>query len=102
MFAIEPNPTFKASLTLVGQGREQVLNVVYRHKPRSEYIQLLESVRSGETSATDALLALVESWDADAPLDADTIAKLQETQPGVDWAIVSGYTEALTVARKGN
>lgn len=102
MFSIEPNPTFKASLTLIGQGREQVLNVVYRHKPRSEYIALLESVRSGETSAADALLNLVESWDADGPLDAETIAKLQEAQPGVDWAIVSGYTEALTVARKGN
>ncbi|HET7592923.1 MAG TPA: phage tail assembly chaperone [Rhodanobacteraceae bacterium] len=102
MFSIEPNPTFKASLVIVGQGREQTLNVVYRHKPRSEYIALLEKVRSGDVPVADALLQLVESWDADAPLEAGTIEKLQEAQPGVDWAIVSGYTEALTVARKGN
>jgi len=102
MFSIEPNPMFKASLVIVGQGREQTLNVVYRHKPRSEYIALLEKVRAGDVSVTDALLQLLESWDADGPLDADTIAKLQEAQPGVDWAIVSGYSEALTVARKGN
>lgn len=102
MFSIEPNPTFKASLVITGQGREQTLNVVYRHKPRSEYITLLEKVRAGDVPVADALLQLVESWDADAPLDADTITKLQESQPGIDWAIVSGYTDALTVARKGN
>lgn len=102
MFTIEPNPTFKASLVIVGQGREQTLNVVYRHKPRSEYITLLEKVRAGDVPVADALLQLVESWDADAPLDADTITQLQESQPGIDWAIVSGYTDALTVARKGN
>lgn len=102
MFTIEPNPTFKASLTIVGQGREQVLNLVYRHKPRSEYLKLLEDLRANKTQVTDAILQLVESWDADGPLDADTITKLQEAQPGVDWAIVSGYTEALTVARKEN
>lgn len=102
MFKIDPEPTFKASLTIVGQGREQVLNVVYRHKQRSDYIALLDRVRAGDVQVSDALLQLVESWDADGPLNAETIAKLQEAQPGVDWAIVSGYTEALTVARKGN
>lgn len=102
MFKIDSEPTFKASLTIVGQGREQVLNLVYRHKPRSEYLTLLEDLRANKVQVTDAILQLVESWDADGPLDADTITKLQEAQPGVDWAIVSGYTEALTVARKEN
>lgn len=102
MFRIEPDPTFKASLVLTGQGREQTLNVTFRHKPRKEYLALLDDVRKGKKTTADALLELVAEWDADGELDAKTIERLQEAQPGVDWAIVSGYSDALTVARKGN
>lgn len=102
MFKIAANPTFDASLTIVGQGREQKLNVTYRHKPRADYLALLKSVSKGDKSVADAILEVVEKWDADADLSAKSIAMLQEQQPGADWAILSGYGEALAVARKGN
>jgi hypothetical protein len=102
MFKVEPNPTFKASLILVGQGREQTLNVTYKHKTTDEFSALMESVAKGDKTSADAVLELVESWDADAELNADTIAKLQKSQPGVDWAIVEGYSRTVVVERKKN
>lgn len=102
MFKIKADPTFDATLTIVGQGREQKLNVTFKHKPRAEYVELLEKVGKGETPVADALLSLLAKWDADAELSAKSLALLQEEQPGADWAILSAYGEALAVARKGN
>ena len=102
MFKIEANPTFDAVLTLAGQGREQKLNVTFRHKTRSDYIEMLEAIQGGKLSAADALLQVMEKWDADAPLNAESVKALQENQPGADWAILTGYGDALAVARKGN
>lgn len=101
-FQIKANPTFPASLTIVGQGREQKLNVVFRHKTRTEYADLLKSLADGELDAAGLVLALLESWDADAPLDQSGLDLLQEHQPGADFAIISAYGEALAVARKKN
>lgn len=102
MFKIKADPTFEAAITIVGQGREQKLNVVFRHKKRSEYLALLERLKNDEASSADVILEVVDSWDADMPLTAASIAELQDEQPGVDWAIVQTYGEALAVARKGN
>jgi hypothetical protein len=101
MFKIEANPTFEACLTIVGQGREQQLNVTFKHKTRAAYLELLENVGKGDVSVPDALLSLIDKWDADADLSAKSIELLQENQPGADWAILSGYGEALAVSRKG-
>lgn len=102
MFKIAAEPTFDAGLTIVGQGREQKLNVTYRHKPRADYLALLEAVSKGDKTVSAAILEVVAKWDADAELSAKSIELLQDQQPGADWAILSGYGEALAVARKGN
>lgn len=102
MFKIAANPTFPATLTLVGQGHEQQLNVTFSHMKRTEYQALLDSLKSGEKTTNDALLKLLVGWDADAELSAESITELLENQPGADWAIITGYSDALTVARKGN
>ena len=102
MFHIAANPTFDASLIITGQGREQTLNCTFKHKTRSDYLAMLESIRDGSLTVPDAILSIVEKWDADERLSAASIAKLQDQQPGIDWAIVTGYGEALAVARKGN
>lgn len=101
-FKIKADPTFDTTLTIVGQGREQKLALTYRHKTRSEYAELLKQVSEGKLDIVDAVLALVEKWDADAPLNAESVKLLQEQQPGAEWAIVSEYSNALAVARKGN
>lgn len=102
MFKIKADPTFDAALTITGQGREQVLNVTFRHKTRSEYGELLQAMAKGELDPLDAILQIVAKWDADAELGKDALKALQDNQPGSDWAIITGYGEALTVARKGN
>ena len=102
MFHIKAEPTFDACLTIVGQGREQKLNVTFRHKTRTEYSDMLEEMAEGKMEVADALLALLDKWDADADLNRENIVALQEHQPGVDWAIITAYGEALKVARKGN
>lgn len=105
MFKIKADPTFDASLTIVGQGREQVLNVTFRHKTHTEYSDLLLKLadpKKNKMDTADAILQLVEKWDADADLTRENIVALREEQPGADWAIITGFGEALTVARKGN
>lgn len=102
MFRIKADPSFPATLTIVGQGREQKLGVTFRHKTRTEYAEMLQALAEGKLDVADAILDLVESWDADAELNRESVALLQDQQPGSDWAIITGYSEAITVARRGN
>lgn len=101
-FQIKANPTFEASLTIVGQGREQKLSVTYRHKTSKEYAALLDRLGNSEIDIAEAVLELVDKWDADAPLSRQSLEMLQDEQPGADFAILNAYGEALTVARKKN
>lgn len=102
MFQIAANPTFDASLKIVGQGREQTLNVTFKHKTTTEYRALLERVSKSEMTVEDAVLEVVEKWDADMPLTRESITMLRDHQPGADWAILSGFGDSLVVARQGN
>ena len=102
MFKIKAPETFAASLTIRGQGREQKLDVVFNHLSRKAYSELLEAVSDGKKTIEDAVLELLKSWKADAELSKETLAELDDQQPGALWAIVHGYSDALRVERKGN
>lgn len=102
MFEIKAPETIPATLTMVGQGREQQLKLVYKAKTVDEYQALMGQLREGKVSMADVLVELVESWQASVPFDRDGIALLQQHQPFADYAILTGYTDAYTVARKGN
>ncbi|HKN46064.1 MAG TPA: phage tail assembly chaperone [Propionibacteriaceae bacterium] len=100
MFKIIPDPTFDATLTLIGQGKEQKLNVTFRHKTKSEYQAMFEAKDDDELAAN--VVSIIEKWDADAPVSVESVKSLLEHQLGAGWAILHGYGEALMVARKGN
>lgn len=102
MFTVIPNPLIPATLTIIGQGREQQLKLVYRHMPVDTYLELMTAIGEDKAKPEEAALQLVESWEADAELNEATMQKLQNDQPGVVWAIVNGYGHALKVERKGN
>jgi len=102
MFKINANPTFDAVVKIVGQGREQSLALTFRHKTRTQYGDLLQALAAETIDPADALLQLIEKWDADAELNRESIKLLQDHQPGVDWAIIEAYSEAIKVVRKGN
>lgn len=102
MFKLDAEPTFPATLTIIGQGREQKLSLVFKHKDGDEYSNMLKAISEEKISVEDAILEIVESWEADGALNRENIAKLRKKQPGADWAILTGYADALRVARKGN
>lgn len=102
MYEIMAPETIATTLTMVGQGREQKLRLVYRHKTLDEYGALLDDLREGRITPTQGVMVLVESWEASMPLSEQTLATLNQQQPGAVWAIVEGYGQSLAVARKGN
>jgi len=101
-YQVKANPTFPASLTLVGQGRKQKLNLVFRHKTQDERDKLFDQLQASEKDVTDLLLELTESWDADVGLDRAGIEVLKQHQPGADLAILNGYGRAMQVELEKN
>ena len=102
MFKIQGDPTIPANVIIVGQGKEQTLELVYHRIPLSRYSEMLAKLGEGALAPSDAVLELVESWKADAPLNAESLGLLREHQPGAEAAIITAYGDALRVARKGN
>lgn len=100
MFKIKQDPTFPGSIKLVSMGREQTLKVTFRSKTADEYEALVKN--TDDTKGEKAFFALVESWEADLPYNEESIATLNQHQPGAVWAVVLHYGEALMAARKGN
>jgi hypothetical protein len=102
MFTVKTNPTFPATLTIIGQGIEQKLNVVFRHRTKDERAALAASLTDRTKTLGDCVLDILESWDADVDLNIDGLELLESYQPGAAFAIWEGYFQALMVARKGN
>lgn len=102
MFEIEANPTIDADLTLVGQGREQVLSLTFKHMLRDEYLKLIEDVRDGKVKPEKALADLIVKWNAKEEPKEAAIKKLDLHQPGALMAILGAYGDSLVVSRKGN
>lgn len=103
MFTIRAPETIEATLTITGQGRSQQLELAFKHRTASDYRELLERIdKEGGLTAADAVFESLAKWNADAELTRENVQLLGEHQPGVLWAIMTAYGEALLVARKGN
>ncbi len=101
-FNTKPSPTFPGTITITGQGVQQVLNVTFRHKTKTRYGEIFAGLADGTIQPEDAVMEVVEKWDADRELTPQGIRAIMEDLPGFDWAVLTGYGEALTVGRKGN
>lgn len=103
-FKVIPNPTFPADVTIIGQGAEQTLRVVFRHKESDAYQALLDEMKGDDAPKTlaDVLAELIESWNADVDCDRDGIALLGKCQPGSLVAILQTYGDQMVVSRKKN
>lgn len=101
-YQVKANPSFPASLTLIGQGRKQKLSLVFRHKVQKDLEILQDQLATGEKDLVEVLLELIESWDADVSLDRVGLTELQQHQPGADWAILNGYGRAMRVEQEKN
>ena len=100
MFQVKAPESFKSTLTIVGHGREQKLNLTYRHLSVADYASLLERLGDDTLSVVQAILDIVVDWDADVALDTAGVELALQQQAGLDGAIIGGYTQALQVARK--
>ena len=101
-FQVKANPTFDIGLTIVGQGRKQKLNLVFRHRTQDERDTLWARLEKGEIDLIDVILDITESWDADVSLDRAGLKELRQQQPGADDAILQGYGNAIRVEREKN
>lgn len=101
-FQITANPEIPAKLTLVGQGREQELNVVFKFKDADERKSMLAKLEKDDGKFPELIKDILISWDADLPLNLSSIKKLEANQSGACLAIWTGYMYSLMVQRKGN
>lgn len=102
MFKVKAPEVFEATLTIVGQGREQKLKLKYRHLLKDAYKALVEKLAGGEITAAQVILDMVSEWDADVDLDTEGVELALQHQIGLDTAIIHGYAQSIQVARKGN
>ena len=102
LFKTKPPETFPATMILVGQGREETLKAVCKHRARDDYFAMIERATKGEVSPEQVVMDLLASWEADEELSADTLRQMDNDRPGIVWAIITAYGKALGVALKGN
>jgi len=102
MFKVKAPEKFDATLTIIGQGREQKLKLTYRHMLKDEYKALVDKLSAGELTPAHVILEMVSSWEADVTLDTEGVELALQHQIGLDTAIIHGYAQAVQVARKGN
>ena len=83
--------TLPWTLTLVGQGSSDKLNLVYHNRKTSEFQATLKT--PGLTLG-GVVPYLVESWDTDFPLTEEGVADFDDEYPGTVKAVIDGYHEA--------
>ena len=103
MFKIKANPTFQATVKIRAPGGEvQELPVVFRHKGKGETQAFFDEAKEKNKTDADCILELIESWEADAELSADSVNDLQQNYPNPAHDIFNCYLESLFLARLGN
>lgn len=101
-FTTIPEATFLGSITIICKGREQKLEGTMVHMSHDEYKALFAGLADGSIKSAAAVLQIFKEWNADRPLTLEGVSAIMQDMPGIDWAIVTGYGEALTATRKGN
>jgi hypothetical protein len=102
-FKIKANPTFPATIKIRAPGGEvQELGVVFRHKRKDDVLSFFADASEKNRTDVDCILDLVESWDADEPLSAESVADLMQNYAGAAAAIFQAYMTELVSARLGN
>lgn len=107
-------------------GTPGIIEAVYKYRTRVEFGKFMNDifVQAGEKPGdekpaddkvdfqkifeqmgdknTDHLLACLDSWNIDAPLNRDTLLQLSNELPAASVALMSGYRDACVEGRLGN
>jgi len=82
--------TLPATLTVVGQGASDKLNVTYHNRKSSDIREKLDS----GMSMLGLIPYLVSEWDTDFALTEEGVSEFEDEYPGIVQAIMQGYHEA--------
>jgi hypothetical protein len=103
MFKIKANPTFPATVKIRAPGGEvQELPVVFKHMRKDDVKGFFEKSSENNRSDVDCILDLVQSWEADMKLSAESVGELIQNYPTSAHAIFACYMQELIDARLGN
>lgn len=83
--------TLQVSLTIVGQGTSDKLQLTYHNRKSSEVDAFLE--KEG-TLVADVIPYIVESWDTDFPLTQEGVLEAEDEYPGFVNAVLEGFRKA--------
>lgn len=98
---LEPNPTFRASVTIhpPGDGTSFEIDCEFRHKTTEQRDEFVK----GSKFDLEAVQEILVGWSDDAvPYKAETLIVLLGNYPGAASAIVTTYLRELVGARRGN
>lgn len=90
--------TIPLALTLVAQGEEVTINIVYHNRKGSE----ISAKHDEGVTMAELVRYLVKSWDAEFGLTDADLTDLEDAYPGTLLAVMEAYNDARTVARAKN
>lgn len=82
--------TLQATLTIVGQGSADKLEITYHNRKTSEVQKTLED----GCSLGGLVVFLVESWGTDFELTEEGVREAEDEYPGLVDAIITGFHRA--------
>lgn len=103
MFKLQPNPTFKArvSISVPGADTPAALTVEFRHLSRSDLRSYFESL--GGRGDADALGEIIADWaDIDAKYTPENLAALVNNYPRSAMELFDAYRAELLESRRKN
>ena len=106
MFKLQPNPTFKKTVSIPVPGEEAVaVTFIFKHMGRKAFKKFYESLTSTKSNREDAdvLLEIVEGWEGvDGDFNKENLDLLLDNYFGSAMAILEAYQAALVEAREKN
>ena len=105
MFTLNPNPTFKADVTIPTPSGDGVIEIEYKHKGRKALKAYYDSLSEGaETrSDKDSLSELIVGWGKiDVEYSEDALETFLDNYPAAAQAIFAAYNKALLDGKQKN
>lgn len=103
MFKLQPNPTFKArvSITIAGQDKPAMVEMEFKHLSREAVREYFETL--GGKTDTEALAVIVVGWSGvDQAYSAESLAILLDNYPSAAKSIFDTFRSELFEARAKN
>jgi len=106
MFKLNPNPTFKATITIpMPDAEDGKITFEFKHKGRKALQAFVDSLNSADKTRDDedALGELIVGWSGvDEKYSPEALSILLDAYPSASRAIFEGYNAALIEGRTKN